>query len=76
MPEDIRGLYLIGEMTKAQLVEEALAYVRTGLERMGTAELKSMIIDYRVATVRERLESEANISVQRGLFGTQVEEKE
>lgn len=74
--DDIRGIELIGEMTKVQLVDEIQEHNRRLLMGTEMAQLKGLVIDARMNLYRERLEKEANIEVHRSLFGSHVHDKD
>ncbi len=74
--EDIRGIELIGEMTKEALVDEIQAHNRKIFMATEITELKSMVIESRINLYRQRLEKEAKITVHRNIFGAHVHEEE
>ncbi len=74
--DDIRGIELIGEMTREQLVNEIQEHNRKLLMSTELAELKGMVIRSRVTLYQERLEKEANIQIHNSFFGSQVHDKD
>lgn len=70
------GFGFIKEMDKDELIEEILAHQKMLLEKMEVTQLKATVIDIRVAAVRERLTTEAGITVTPGIFGASVEEND
>lgn len=72
----MRGINLMNEMTREDLINEILADQREILERAELPHLKAMVIDQRLAAYRERLEQEAGITVHRGILGSSVEDRE
>jgi len=68
------GFKIIGEMTREELVDEIMHFQRRIMEEQDTADLKSLIIDFRLAETRKRLEKEAGIKITQGLLGRTIQE--
>jgi len=74
--DDIRGIELISEMTKEDLVSEIEIHNHKLLMATETHELKAMVIRSRVQRYQERLEKEANIEIQHGMFGAHIRDRD
>lgn len=67
---------IIGEMTKEELIEEILANQRETLESHDIGNLKGLVVNMRLESVKQRLIEEAGLKVTPGLFGGIMEEKD
>lgn len=63
------GIKPIGEMTRAELVEEIITNQRAQLDEMKNAKLKHLVADFRIAEATKRIHKEAGLSVANGIFG-------
>lgn len=70
------GFKIIGEMSREELVDEIMLFQRKIMEEQPTNDLKALIIDFRLAETRKRLEKEAGIKIQQGLLHRHIEEDE
>ena len=73
---NISGIEIIGDMTKAQIIDEIQAANRKLLEAAELTELKGILIDARMNAYRQRLEREAKIEVHRNIFGSHIQDTE
>ncbi len=73
--DDIRGIELISEMTKEQLIDEIQLHNQKRLMGVTVVQLKGMVIEARMNDYRERLEKEADIEVHRDIFGSHIHDK-
>lgn len=72
---DVRGLKILKKMSRDELIEEILAYQRAQLGTVETTILKSHVVDFRTNAYRDSLMDEASITMQPGIFGSTVQEK-
>ena len=71
------GFGIIREMTKEELIDELLAHNRVALMTNPRAELRAMVVEFRLQELRNRLTAEAGISiVQSSVFGGHAEIEE
>ncbi len=66
---NLLGFMPIGEMSRAELIDECVAYHRRMCEQVSDNELKTAIVNSRLAQFQQRLIKEAKLDPPMGLFG-------